>query len=238
MANEIITTLESGITTLAPNAHLKNFALDSHTKAIFELMNATKRNMFEISARLLIINKEHLYEEDGYKDVFDYANKVLGYKKNFVYKLTATAEKYIEQNPNGEGYSSILVHDNSDYTVSQLIELNGIESDTAISLDENGVIVPEMTTKEIREVVKDLKNGIIDIEGNKLTQESKETEETEETEENPSSSDEEQIDETGLAILAIMTNIDVLMKDERIIEDVQLLKKITNFKKTLEKLEL
>lgn len=236
--NEVITTLESGIATAAPKATLTNEKLAAHTNAIYELMTATKRNMFEIAARLLIINKEELYKDDNYKDVFDYANKVLGYKKNFVYKLTAAAEKYIEHAATGDGYVSILVHDNSDYTVSQLIELNGVESDTAISLDENGVITPEMTTKEIREVVKDFKNGVIDVEGNKLETETETETETESDGETTGGNENEEIDTAAVAIQDIMNACDVLMKDERVIKDVNFLKKITAFKKVIEKYEI
>lgn len=232
MANEIMITLESGIATIAPNVSMKNEKLAAHTQAIFALMTATKRNMFEIAVRLNVIASEKLYETDGYKDVFDYAAKVLGYKRNFVYKLTAAADKFIEANGNG-GYVSVIVHDESDYTVSQLIEMNSVETDMVIALDENGVITPEMSTKEIREVVKDFKNGVIDIEGKR--NENIETDGEIETD-NEVESDNE--DETALAIVAIMTACDTLLKDDRVIKNVNFAKKIKAFKNAVEKFEL
>lgn len=231
MANEIMVTLESGIATAAPHVALKNEALQAHTNAIFELMNATKRNMFEIAARLLVIRNEELYTADGYKDVFDYAAKVLDYKRNFVYKLTNAAEKFIEANANGNGYVSIIVHDDCDYTVSQLVELNSLESDTVIALDENGVIAPEMSTKEIRETVKDYKNGVIDVEGNRTETE---TAESDESGENGESEGEETVDDCAIALVSIMTACDTLLADERIINNVNFAKKVKAFKKACE----
>lgn len=230
MANEIMVTLESGIATAAPRVTLKNEALQAHTNAIFELMNATKRNMFEIAARLLVIRNEELYTADGYKDVFDYAAKVLDYKRNFVYKLTNAAEKFIEANANGNGYVSIIVHDDCDYTVSQLVELNSLESDTVIALDENGVIAPEMSTKEIRETVKEFKTGVIDVEGNR-----NETAADESESGNEETADEsETIDDCAMAILSIMSACDTLLADERIINNVNFAKKVKAFKKACE----
>lgn len=231
MANEIMVTLESGIATAAPRVTLKNEALQAHTNAIFDLMNATKRNMFEIAARLLVIRNEELYTADGYKDVFDYAAKVLDYKRNFVYKLTSAAEKFIEANANGNGYVSIIVHDDCDYTVSQLVELNSLESDTVIALDENGVIAPEMSTKEIRETVKEFKTGVIDVEGNRNETANEETDNGGNDE---TADDSETVDDCAMAILSIMTACDTLLADERIINDVTFAKKVKAFKKACE----
>lgn len=236
MANEIMTTLESGIATAA-HVTLKDEKLAMHTDAIINLMTQTKRNMFEIAARLLVIRDEKLYTADGYKDVFDYAAKVLDYKKNFVYKLTTAAEKYIEATPNNDGYVSILVHDDSDYTVSQLIELNGVENDNAIKLDENGVITPEMTTKEIRETVKDFKNGVIDVEGNRLS--AAESEAESDTADSEAAADDEEMDDrAAMALRDICAACDILLADGRVIENAAFAKKVKAFKNACEKVEI
>lgn len=225
MNNELMETIETRIVLNATaDSTLKNYKLRQHTKAIEKLMTATKRNMFEISARLLVIRNENLFEEDGFKDVFDYAEKLFGYKKNMVYKLTTAAEKFIEQSPLGKGYVSILTHENEDYTVSQLIELNAIEPDTAVKLDELEVISPTMTTKEIREVVKAYKKGEIDENGNFAKVEETEAEEAE--------TEVEAVDETAKLIIATADNISKILEDERIIKDtmtVSKLQEIRNF---------
>lgn len=232
MNNEIMETMETAIVLNANReVGLKNKKLASHTKAIEKLMTATKRNMFEISARLLVIRNEDLFADDGFKDVFDYAEKLFGYKKNMVYKLTTAAEKFIEQSPQGKGYVSILTHDDADYTVSQLIELNAIEPDTAVKLDELEVISPKMTTKEIREVVKAYKKGEIDENGNFVGSDEPEAEETEEAE-------PEEVDETAMLIVDTMHNISRILEDERIIKDTMTVSKLQEMRKFLDSINL
>lgn len=230
MNNELMATLETSIVLNGTNGNgLKNKKLASHTKAIEKLMTATKRNMFEISARLLVIRNENLFEDDGFKDVFDYAEQLFGYKKNMVYKLTTAAEKFIEQSPQGKGYVSIITHENEDYTVSQLIELNAIEPDTAVKLDELEVISPSMTTKEIREVVKAYKKGEIDENGN--------FKEVEETEAEPEP-EKETVDETAALIIKTAENIAKILEDERIIKDTMTVAKLQEMKQFLAEITL
>lgn len=233
MNNEIMETIETAIVLNANReSGLKNKKLASHTRAIEKLMTATKRNMFEISARLLVIRNENLFEDDGFKDVFDYAEKLFGYKKNMVYKLTTAAEKFIEQSPQGKGYVSILTHDDADYTVSQLIELNAIEPDTAVRLDELEVITPQMTTKEIREVVKAYKKGDIDENGNWKTVEEDEDESGE------AEAETDEVDTTAALLIQTADNISKILEDERIIKDTMTVSKLQEIKKFLNSISL
>lgn len=230
MTHGIMEALEAPISTQTHESSLKNKKLITHTRAIEKLMTATKRNMFEISARLLVIRNENLFVDDGFKDVFDYAGKLFGYKKNMVYKLTTTAEKFIEQNPQGKGYVSILTHDDEDYTVSQLIELNSIEPDEAIKLDEQEVINPSMSTKEIREVVKSYKKGEIDENGNFQKVEDEEIEaEVEE---------KEAVDVTAKLIIQTANNISSILEDERIIKDTMKVSKLQEIREFLNSISL
>lgn len=229
-------TLETAITK-APTFELTDKKLLSHTKAIEKLMTSTKRNMFEISARLLVIRNENLFEKDGFKDVFDYAEKLFGYKKNMVYKMTTTAEKFIEKDATGKEYVSILTHENEDYTVSQLIELNSLEPDTATKLDELEVISPKMSTKEIREVVKVYKNGEIDENGNFVSSNSESEEETE-SEPKSNEVEKDEIDGTALAVIDAIKDIDNILQDSRIISDTMKVAKLQEMKKFLESIEL
>lgn len=203
MGNEIMDIAE---TAMIQQSELKlhNKKLLQHTKAIEKLMIATKKNMFEISARLLIIKTENLYTDDEFKDVFDYAEKLLGWKKNMVYKMIVTAEKFIEQAPDGKGYISILAHEDSDYTVSKLMELNTLEPATVQELDEKQIISPDMTAREIREVVKAYKNGEIDDNGEWI--------------ENEDDGGQKVDNKIEKIVNSIVKNIDKLLKDERIDE--------------------
>lgn len=224
MANEIMNVMESAVVTGGVEVTFKNKKLAQHTKAIEKLMLATKRNMFEIAVRLNVIATEKLYEADEYKDVFDYANKVLGYKKNFVYKLVAVAEKFIDEAADGKGYISIIAHENEDYSVSQLIELNSLEADTVSQLDASEEISPDMTTKEIREVVKAYKNG------------GKVEEATEgESETDTGASESEEIDAAAGAIQNILDGLVTLQSDERFADKAE---ELTTFFAFINGLEL
>lgn len=167
MANELIVVLESGIATQATFSQFNNEKLQRLTMRIHELTQATKRNLFEIAVHLSTIKAEKLYETAGYKSVQEYAEKNFDYKKSMVYKMLNVADKFIEaRDIDGQiVYMSKLAHDEADYSVSQLMEINEVEFDEAKSLDAVGSIMPSMTTKEIREVVKDFKNGEIDENG-------------------------------------------------------------------------
>lgn len=224
MANEIMDSLETSISYYSHDT-FKNKKLVEHTIAIEKLISSTKRNMFEIATRLLVIRNENLFEDDNFKDVFDYASKVLGYKNSMVYKLITTAEKFIEQSED-KRYNSIIAHETEDYTVSQLIELNSIEPDEAIKLDEQEVISPNMTTKQIRERVKAYKNGEIDeYEG--CIDEKTETEH-----------EKEVVDETALLIIETIDNISKILVDERIIKESLTVSKLQEIKQFLNNLSL
>lgn len=225
MANEIMNVMESAVVTGGVEVTFKNKKLAQHTKAIEKLMLATKRNMFEIAVRLNVIATEKLYEADEYKDVFDYANKVLGYKKNFVYKLVAVAEKFIDEAADGKSYISIIAHENEDYSVSQLIELNSLEADTVSQLDASEEISPDMTTKEIREVVKAYKNG------GKVEEEATEGE----SETDTGASESEEIDAAAVAIQNILDGLVTLQSDERFADKAE---ELTTFFAFINGLEL
>ena len=148
MANELIAVLESGIATQATFSQFTNDKLNRLTMRIHELTQATKRNLFEIAVSLSAIDAEKLHETAGYKSIHEYAEKNFGYKKSMVYKLLDVARKYIEPTEI-DGcivYVSKLAHADTDYSVSQLMEINRVEFDVAKSLDSVGAIMPSMTT--------------------------------------------------------------------------------------------
>lgn len=139
--------------------HINNAKLKKHTQAIIDLQNANTRNNFAIAVHLKVIRDEELFADDGYTDVFDYAKKILDFSKVYVYKNIVNAEKFIEVKKIGKNtiYTSNLPHEGKDFTSGQLIELQGLEYDTAKKLVEDKIITSDMTTKEIRNIVKEHK---------------------------------------------------------------------------------
>ena len=147
--------IESGIHLDVMMDNLVNERLREQTSKITSLLDGAKYNLYEVAMRLLVIKNEELYKDDNFVDIYDYTKKVFGYGKNMTYKMVKTAETLVEQK--GDEYRSIICHDDSDYSMSQLFELGTLAPKEVVELDADGAISPSMTTKEIREVVKDTK---------------------------------------------------------------------------------
>ena len=147
--------IESGIHLEIKMDNLVNERLKEHTARITSLLDGAKYNLYEVAMHLMVIKNEELYKDDNFTDIYDYTKKVFGYGKNMTYKMVKTAETLVEQK--GEEYRSIICHDDSDYSMSQLFELGTLAPKEVVELDADGAINPSMSTKEIREVVKDTK---------------------------------------------------------------------------------
>ena len=147
--------IESGIHFEVKMDNLVNERLREQTAKITSLLDGAKYNLYEVAMRLLVIKKEELYKDDNFVNIYDYTKKVFGYGKNMTYKMITTAETLVEQK--GDEYRSIICHDDSDYSMSQLFELGTLAPKEVVELDAEGAITPSMTTKEIRAVVKDTK---------------------------------------------------------------------------------
>ena len=147
--------IENGIHLDIKMDNLVNERLKEHTARITSLLDGAKYNLYEVAMHLMVIKKEELYKDDGFTDVYEYAKKVFGYGKNMIYKMIVVAENLIEQK--GDEYRSILAHDDCDYSMSQLFEMGKVSPTTLVELDADEAIKPSMSTKEIREVIKDTK---------------------------------------------------------------------------------
>lgn len=147
--------IESGIHFEVKMDNLVNERLREQTAKITSLLDGAKYNLYEVAMRLLVIQDEELYKDDGFVNIYDYTKKVFGYGKNMTYKMITTAKTLVEQK--GEEYRSIICHDDCDYSMSQLFELGTLAPKDVVELDADGAISPSMTTKQIREVVKDTK---------------------------------------------------------------------------------
>ena len=153
--------IESGIHLDVKMDNIVNERLREQTAKITSLLDGAKYNLYEVAMRLLVIKNEELYKDDNLTDIYDYTKKFFGYGKNMTYKMIKTAETLVEEkmlDENKVEYRSIICHDDSDYSMSQLFELGTLAPKEVVELDADGAINPSMTTKEIREVVKDTKD--------------------------------------------------------------------------------
>ncbi len=152
--------IESGIHFEVKMDNLVNERLREQTAKITSLLDGAKYNLYEVAMRLLVIKKEELYKDDGFTNVYDYTKKMFGYGKNMTYKMITTAEALVEEkmlDENKVEYRSIICHDDCDYSMSQLFELGTLAPKDVVELDAEGAIDPSMTTKEIRNIVKEHK---------------------------------------------------------------------------------
>ena len=152
--------IESGIHLDVKMDNIVNERLREQTAKITSLLDGAKYNLYEVAMRLLVIKNEELYKDDNLTDIYDYTKKFFGYGKNMTYKMIKTAETLVEEkmlDENKVEYRSIICHDDSDYSMSQLFELGTLAPKEVVELDADGAINPSMSTKEIREVVKDTK---------------------------------------------------------------------------------
>ena len=131
---------------------IKNGALRAETQRIVDALNEAKNSLYVVAYTMNKIHTGKLYVADGFADIYDYGNVVFGYKRAMVNNLVRVGATYLTSD--GKDVKSLMAHSDDDYSVSQIQELLTIPVDEAKRLDAEGKINPDMTTKEIREVVQ------------------------------------------------------------------------------------
>lgn len=144
MSNEMMVTTRE----------FKNTKLRNYTEQIYKQGVSIKKSYARIAATLAKIDMSKCYEMDGFTDVHDYAQQVLGLKKSTSYSFLKIGYEYIDS----KSLESVLKHDEgNDFSISQLQVILPLKSvETAKELAERNEINPNMTVKEIKEVVKGL----------------------------------------------------------------------------------
>lgn len=132
---------------------LKSSILIEKTAKIKQLENGVKANLYGIAAILSDVDKNGYYKDDGFKSVVEYAGKVFGYKKTMIYNMLQVAENYIASGEN----KTIFASGDKDFSMGQVQELLALPPAKSKELVKSGKITPEMTSKEIRQVVKENK---------------------------------------------------------------------------------
>ena len=103
-------------------------------------------NFIEIAKLLAHIDAHKLAESDGFKSTADYAMVTFNWKKSNAYNLIKVGQALAAGRlPEGN------------YTVNQYVELLALPTETIKEAAEKGEISEEMTTKELREKVAELK---------------------------------------------------------------------------------
>lgn len=154
MCNAIITNNNDTAIDVTIIETIKNDTLRSKTSEIaIQGLNARKAAL-HIAALVAEVqaNKDEWCAEFDGKTATDkfvaYGAKYLGVKKAQLFNMCKVGANLI-----ADDKRSIIAHDNDiDYTITQLIRLVGLDSETVKELDASGEINPNMTAKEIADV--------------------------------------------------------------------------------------
>lgn len=158
---------------------LTNKKLAQATTRIYKLGEKVRTNLYQIAQELVKIDDNALYEDDGFKNVHEYAEAVLGIKKTFSHNLVRIGREYTSPELPG----SNLPHDDQDYTVTQVQMMLPVPRDEVVEIIEAGEITPDMTCREISKVIKDYKNSKDGEDGEDSEDSEDESEESKEREE-------------------------------------------------------
>lgn len=125
---------------------LKNLELTNVTNRIMEIGNSIRANMFEVAKLLAKVEDEELFKDDGFKNTVEYGVSVLGFKKSQMYDLLKVGHTFD---------TSTL--SNGEYNTTQLQTLAPLGKEIIDKLADEGVISPDMTVAEIKDIVRDNK---------------------------------------------------------------------------------
>ena len=131
---------------------LKNAGLKAATESIIAIGGEIRANLYKVAAIMSNVAENKLYEEDGFKNVTEWAKKCLGFKKSQTYALCKIGKEYTADNM----LESKLIHEqNNDFSVTQVVVMFPLG--TAEKMDEaiaENDITPDMTVAEIKKKVK------------------------------------------------------------------------------------
>ena len=129
----------------------KNAELNEYTQEVLHIGNDVKKNFFKVASIMCKVQECKCYADDGFKDAISWAMETFKFKKSFAYNLMKIGKNYLDDKSD----STNLPHDEQDFTPNQVARLFPLKSrDKAVELINDGKIAPEMTCKEIEEVVK------------------------------------------------------------------------------------
>lgn len=155
-------------------ASLTEKKLIQATNKIEKYMDSAKKSLFGVAVTLAQVDSGKWWEKDGFKNVSDYAEKVLGYKKAMTNNLIRIANQYLDATQ----MQTILEHpEKKDWTVGQLQELLVITPDEAKELVADKKIDVTMSTKKIRDAVKAYRNKAEEVTEEVVEEEESTTEE-------------------------------------------------------------
>ena len=137
-----------------------NKDLNKATHQMLAISETMRKSALETAAIIAHVAETHCYEDDGFSTVHEWVEKTFGLKKSASYNLLKIGSEYLSTvyNANGKvvGYVTNVADapEAGDYSISQIEKMLPAGHDLAKKLNEDGVLNPAMTCKEIEAVVK------------------------------------------------------------------------------------
>lgn len=130
---------------------IQEIELNEATDRILTIQNSIVKNKYAIAYILAEIDDKKLYQAGGFKNTVEYAQKNFDYKKSEAYTLIRVGKNFTT-----ETLESNLPHDKVDYTLAQIEKLLPVgDKDEIEEFIKSSDITPDMTVKQISEVVKE-----------------------------------------------------------------------------------
>lgn len=126
--------------------------LKDYTAKIKKCGDNIRKNYIKIAHLLSEVDTKECYLDDGFESAIDYASQVLGIQKTTAYNMLKIGKEYISEN----GERTILTGTGADYSVSQIQALLPLGVEKVKEINEDGVITPEMSVRQIKNIVKGL----------------------------------------------------------------------------------
>lgn len=136
-----------------------NKGLNDATKKIQALGDGIRKAYFTVAAIIAKVDREGLYELDGFKNVHEWTEKEFGFKSSRSYSLLTIGQKWTEEVIDKLGHVTghVAVID-PNFSTTQIEKMLPAGKDKATELYEAGTIRPEMSAKEIEKAIKEALN--------------------------------------------------------------------------------
>lgn len=142
----------------------QNKELTKATERILSLGTKVKEALFETAAIIAKVDRESLYEIDGFSSVHDWTEKTFGFKKSRSYSLLKIGQEWTEAKTSKTGaitgYHAVL---DPAFSTTQIEVMLPAGRSLAEELYRNEEIKPTMTAKEIQQVIKNTMNEMEDV---------------------------------------------------------------------------
>lgn len=217
--------MENAIVIKQTATAFANKELAKATRLIVDAQERVGKNLMKIACIMSRVESEQLFADD-FTSVAEYGEKVFGYKKSQTNNMVNVGKKFLEEN----GVDSVLkLDDGTDFGFTQLVTMLPLPSvEVAHQLVLDGEITPDMTVREIQQVVKECNNPTDETESEPET----------ETETEPESDDTDAEIEIDSAAVMFLTAKDALDGLCEIFKDrTDICDRVMNIKRYLEAVE-